>query len=62
VLVPADWTVQRGHDLLERLERDVRAAVPGAQLFTHLEPQGDPAAWEDIALDRKDSAAGNKNN
>jgi hypothetical protein len=33
-----------------------------AQLFTHLEPQGDPAAWEDIALDRKDSAAGSKNN
>jgi cation diffusion facilitator family transporter len=57
VLVPADWTVQRGHDLLEHLERDIRAAVAGAQLFTHLEPQGAPAAWEDIALDRKDSAA-----
>ena len=62
VLVPADWTVQRGHDLLEQLEGDIRATVPGAQLFTHLEPQGDPAAWEDIALDRKDSAAGSKNN
>jgi cation diffusion facilitator family transporter len=62
VLVPADWTVQRGHDLLEQLEGDIRAAIPGAQLFTHLEPQGDPAAWEDIALDRKDSAAGSKNN
>jgi cation diffusion facilitator family transporter len=61
VLVPADWTVQRGHDLLEHLERDIRAAVPGAQLFTHLEPQGDPAAWEDIALDREDSAARSKN-
>jgi cation diffusion facilitator family transporter len=61
VLVPADWTVQRGHDLLERLERDIRRAVPGAQLFTHLEPQGDPAAWEDIALDREDSAVGSKN-
>ena len=60
VLVPRDWTVQRGHDLLEQLERDIRAAVPGAQLFTHLEPQGDPAAWEDIALDRKDRAAGSK--
>jgi cation diffusion facilitator family transporter len=58
VLVPRDWTVQRGHDLLEQLERDIRAAVPGAQLFTHLEPQGDPAAWEDIALDRKDNAVG----
>jgi cation diffusion facilitator family transporter len=60
VLVPRDWTVQRGHDLLEQLERDIRAAVPGAQLFTHLEPQGDPTAWEDIALDRKDTA-GSKN-
>jgi cation diffusion facilitator family transporter len=61
VLVPRDWSVQRGHDLLEHLERDLRGAVPGAQLFTHLEPQGDPAAWEDIALDRKDSATGSKN-
>jgi cation diffusion facilitator family transporter len=61
VLVPGNWTVQRGHDLLEHLERDIRAAVPGAQLFTHLEPQGDPAAWEDIALDREDSAVGSKN-
>ena len=60
VLVPCDWTVQRGHDLLEQLERDIRAAVPGAQLFTHLEPQGDPAAWEDIGLDRKDRIAGSE--
>jgi divalent metal cation (Fe/Co/Zn/Cd) transporter len=60
VLVPADWTVQRGHDLLEHLERDIRGTVSGAQLFTHLEPQGDPAALEDIALDRKDTA-GSKN-
>ena len=62
VKVPRDWTVQRGHDLLEQLERDVRASVPGAQIFTHLEPQGDPAAWEDEALDRKDNVAGSKNN
>ena len=61
VLVPRDWTVQRGHDLLEQLERDIRSAVPGAQLFTQLEPQGDPAALEDIGLDRKDHAAGNEN-
>ena len=60
VLVPGDWTVQRGHDLLEQLERDIRAAVPGAQLFTHLEPQEDPAAWKDIALDRKDSVVGSE--
>jgi hypothetical protein len=29
---------------LERLERDIRAAVPGATVFTHLEPVNDPAA------------------
>jgi cation diffusion facilitator family transporter len=61
VLVPGNWSVQRGHDLLEHLERDIRAAVPSAQLFTHLEPQGDPAAWEDIGLDRNDSAPVSKN-
>ena len=62
VLVPREWTVQRGHDLLEQMERDLRSAIPGAQLITHLEPQDDPAAWEDIALERKDSATGSQNN
>ena len=52
VLVPGDWTVQRGHDLLEQVERDIRAAVPGATVFTHVEPVGDPLAWEDTSLDR----------
>jgi cation diffusion facilitator family transporter len=55
VLVPGDWTVQRGHDLLEQVERDIRAAVPGAHVFTHLEPIGDPAALQDISLDRTDN-------
>ncbi|HXF76301.1 MAG TPA: cation diffusion facilitator family transporter [Methylomirabilota bacterium] len=52
VLVPGDWTVQRGHDLLEEVERKIRAAIPGATVFTHLEPVGDPAAWQDTSLDR----------
>jgi cation diffusion facilitator family transporter len=52
VLVPGDWTVQRGHDLLEEMEREIRAAVPGATVFTHLEPVGDPTAWQDTSLDR----------
>lgn len=52
VLVPPDWTVQRGHDLLEELERDIRSAVPGSHVFTHLEPAGDPASLNDIDLDR----------
>ncbi len=52
VLVPGGWTVQHGHDLIEQLERDVRAAVPGVTLFTHLEPREDPASYLDEPLDR----------
>jgi cation diffusion facilitator family transporter len=47
VLVPGSWTVQVGHDLLERLEADVDAALGGATVFTHLEPVEDPASWAD---------------
>jgi divalent metal cation (Fe/Co/Zn/Cd) transporter len=53
--VPGDWTVQPGHDLLEQVEHDIRAAVPRATVFTHLEPIGDPAAFQDISLDRDDN-------
>jgi len=53
VLVPGEWTVHRGHELLERLERDVRKALPRATLLTHLEPLDDPASWHDMGLDRE---------
>jgi cation diffusion facilitator family transporter len=52
VLVPGDWTVARGHQLLERIEADIRAAVDNASVLTHLEPLDDPSSWEDVALDR----------
>ena len=52
VLVPGAWTVQRGHDLLEVLEADLRQAVPHLAVLTHLEPLEDPASAADIALDR----------
>ena len=34
ILVPGDWTVQRGHDLLELIERNIRAALPSTKIFT----------------------------
>jgi cation diffusion facilitator family transporter len=52
VLVPGEWTVQRGHDLLERIEAELRAAMPNTTVFTHLESLDDPASWEDTTLDR----------
>jgi cation diffusion facilitator family transporter len=55
VLVPGDWTVKRGHDLVERLERDLRATLPQATVFTHLEPREDPASFADTELDRRAS-------
>ncbi len=53
VLVPGDWTVHRGHELLERLEEDVREALPRATVLTHLESLDDPTSWHDIDLDRE---------
>ena len=57
VLVPGDWTVQRGHQLLERIEKDIRYAVPGSRIFTHLESLDDPTSWDDETLDRRRDAA-----
>lgn len=55
VLVPGAWTVQRGHELLEEIEAQIRAAVPNATVTTHLEPLEDPCSWEDLTLDREAS-------
>jgi len=52
VLVPGAWTVHRGHELLEDIEAQIRAAVPDVTVFTHLESLDDPASWEDLHLDR----------
>ena len=52
VLVPGDWTVQQGHDLLERIEEQVRARVPFSTVFTHIEPIEDPASFQDQRLER----------
>jgi divalent metal cation (Fe/Co/Zn/Cd) transporter len=55
VLVPGAWTVQRGHDVLECIEADIRARLPAVSVFTHLEPCEDPASFDDIELDRQGS-------
>ena len=52
ILVPGDWSVQRGHDLLETIEERIREAVPRSVVDTHLEPIEDPVSWEDTRLER----------
>jgi divalent metal cation (Fe/Co/Zn/Cd) transporter len=57
LLMPGTWTIAKGHDLAERLEGDLRKAVPGLIVLTHLEPDDDPASWRDVELERKDLPA-----
>ncbi|MBW6493563.1 MAG: cation diffusion facilitator family transporter [Burkholderiaceae bacterium] len=52
VLVPGDWSVQQGHDWSERIEHDLRSAVPQAHTTTHLEPIEDPVSMNDQGLGR----------
>ncbi len=60
VLVPGDWSVQQGHDLVERVELSLREALGNATVFTHLEPLEDPASFADTGLDRADPDAGDR--
>ncbi len=53
IMLPGDWTIQQGHDLAERIEADLRAALPGSVIFTHVEPIEDPVSLADIAIDRQ---------
>lgn len=53
LLVPGDWTIQRGHALCEEIEADIRNSVPQVTVFTHLEPSQDPCSYDDMTLDRK---------
>lgn len=60
VLVPGDWTVQHGHELLDRIEAEVREALPDAVVFTHLESLDDPASWDDETLDARSHGKENR--
>jgi cation diffusion facilitator family transporter len=55
VLVPGTWTVSRGHDLSERLEREIVEELPMTTVFVHLEPLEDEASFHDQGLDRPGS-------
>ncbi len=53
VLVPGTWTVQRGHDLCERIEHDLRSLAPKTTVVVHLEPIEDGRSFADQGLDRE---------
>jgi divalent metal cation (Fe/Co/Zn/Cd) transporter len=53
VLVPGHWTVQHGHDLSEKIERELAEVLPQSTFFIHIEPSEDPASFADQSLDRR---------
>jgi cation diffusion facilitator family transporter len=50
LLVPGVFTVRRAHEITERIEQAVRAALPDMEVTIHVEPIEERAAWEDSAL------------
>ena len=52
VLVPGEWTVQRGHELVEQIENEICRVLPNATLDTHLEPLEDPVSFTDRGLNQ----------
>ncbi|HOA89925.1 MAG TPA: cation diffusion facilitator family transporter [Propioniciclava tarda] len=40
VEVPGAWTVHRGHELTDALEREIEQALPGTEAHIHVEPLG----------------------
>ena len=48
MLVPGDWTVQRGHDAMEDLVEEIVAQFPAMRVIGHLEPISDPRSYEDM--------------
>jgi Ca2+-transporting ATPase len=45
VLVPGAMTVQEGHELLERIESDIREVIPNLLIVTHIEPLEDASSF-----------------
>jgi cation diffusion facilitator family transporter len=55
IVVPGVWTVQQGHEVLERIEAQIRDQLANATILTHLEPLEDPRSWQDTELERTDA-------
>ncbi len=54
LLVPGEWSVQKGHDYADRVEEAiVKMFDEPVTVQTHLEPVEDPASLRDIGLDRQ---------
>lgn len=54
ILMPGKLTIQEGHNLVEKIEKDIRSLFDSpVTVFTHLEPIEDPLSMKDIGIDRE---------
>lgn len=51
VLVPGNWSMQKAHDLAERIEQTMAHTIPHLHIVIHLEPLEDERAYQDMELD-----------
>ena len=52
VLTPGNWSVRKGHNILENIEKDICDSIEKVTVSTHLEPVEDPRSLEDISIER----------
>ncbi|MDO8657140.1 MAG: cation diffusion facilitator family transporter [Candidatus Levybacteria bacterium] len=52
VLAPGSWSIQKGHDWVEKVEIEIRKTIPAITVTTHLEPLEDKKSWNDEGIDK----------
>lgn len=49
ILVPGQWTVLRGHQVADEIEKKVKRSLSNTSVVTHIEPVEDPKSMQDTA-------------
>lgn len=53
LLMPGKWTVQKGHDIADKVEKDIENIFEEpTSVISHIEPIEDPASFHDIGIYR----------
>lgn len=60
LLVPDKWTVSHGHEVVEKLEGEIQAAIPNVHIVCHMEPLNSSSSWNDTTLDKVAEEKGSK--
>jgi cation diffusion facilitator family transporter len=50
LILPGDWTINRGHELTKRIEEKIKLLLADAEIFIHLEPVEDPDSFDDYLV------------